>query len=291
MFGLCLDKQLGSGQPVRSEAADELIGKPYGKKGQGVSPVGGRVELPANCEIRWRVPEIERSLVETPGKPVGRTPFGTKSSLHRTLVQLGKLTKRADPEPPEHVGELGQAENLHREVTEPLRRRTARHDHGFARGEPCSERPVGDPHLARWLRGCSAGRTGDGHDGRTRSVTDLFGERNLPTEVTGGGPDRQGTGPGPGELHSGSEDSNRYDDGLKAARVPSRLLAHHDELRTACLGFPPPLPETHPFGPGSGGGGDHPVGDDDHSRPVGKPGGNKRPIRAPDDKGANRRHH
>jgi len=116
MFGLCLDKQLGSGEPVRSEAADELIGKPYGNKGQGVSSVGRRVEHPANREVRWRVPESERSLVESPGKPVGKASFGTKSGQHRTLVQLGELTQRADPEPPEHVGEHGQAENLHLEV-------------------------------------------------------------------------------------------------------------------------------------------------------------------------------
>jgi len=176
MFGLCLDKQLGSGEPVRSEAADELIGKPYGNKGQGISSVGRRVEHPANREVRWRVPESERSLVESPGKPVGKASFGTKSGQHRTLVQLGELTQRADPEPPEHVGEHGQAENLHREVTEPLRRRTARHDHAFACGEPCSKGTVGYPHLARWLRGCSAGRAGDGHDGRSRGVTDLLGE-------------------------------------------------------------------------------------------------------------------
>ena len=119
MFGLCLDKQLGNGEPVRSEAADELIGKPYGNKGQGISSVGRRVEHPANREVRWRVPESERSLVESPGKPVGKASFGTKSGQHRTLVQLGELTQRADPEPPEHVGEHGQAENLHREVTQP----------------------------------------------------------------------------------------------------------------------------------------------------------------------------
>jgi hypothetical protein len=190
MFCLCLDKQLGSCEPVRSEAADELVGKPYGNKGQGVSPIGRRVERPANREVRWRVPESEWSLVETPGKPVGKTSFGTKSGQHRTLVQLGELTQRADPESPEHVGEHGQAENLHREVTEPLRRRTARHDHAFACGEPSSKRAVGDPHLARWLRGCSAGRTCDGPDGRSRGVTDLLSERSLPTEVTGGGPDR-----------------------------------------------------------------------------------------------------
>ena len=90
MFGLCLDKQLGSGEPVRGEAADELIGKPYGNKGQGVSSVGRRVEHPANREVRWRVPESERSLVESPGKPVGKASFGTKSGQHRTLVQLGE---------------------------------------------------------------------------------------------------------------------------------------------------------------------------------------------------------
>jgi hypothetical protein len=97
MFGLCLDEQLGSGEPVRAKTADELIDKPYGNKGQGVSPVGRRVDLPASREIRWRVPESKRSLVETPCKPVGKTSLGTKSGQHRTLVQLGELTQRADP--------------------------------------------------------------------------------------------------------------------------------------------------------------------------------------------------
>ena len=120
MFGLGLDEQLGSGQSMRSEATDELIGKPYGNKGQGVSPVGRWVERPVNGEICWRVPESERSLVETPGKPVSKAAFGTKPSQHRTLVQLGELAQRANPEPPEDVGEHWQAENLHAEVTEPL---------------------------------------------------------------------------------------------------------------------------------------------------------------------------
>jgi hypothetical protein len=291
MFCLCLDKQLSSGETVRGEAANELIGKAYGNKCQGVSPVGRRVERPVNREVRWRVPENERSLVETPGKPMGKTAFDSKSGQHRTLVQLGELTERADPEPPEHVGEHGQAEDLHRKVTEPLRRRATRHYQAFACGEPRSKRPVGDPHLARWLRGGSAGRTGYGHDGCSRCVTDLLGQRNLPTEIAGGGPDRQGTDPGPGELHAGREARHRYHDGLEAARVPSRFLAHHNELRTARLCFPAALPETHPFRPGGRGGGDHPVGGEDNSRPVGEPGSNKWPIRAPDDKGANRRHH
>ncbi len=190
MFGLCLDEQLGGGEPKWSKAADELIGKPYCDKGQGVSPVGWRVDLPASREVRRRVPESKWSLVETPGKPVGKTTFATKSGQHRTLVQLGELTQRTDPEPPEHSGEHGQAENLYREMTEPLRSRRARHDHAFTCSEPCRERAVGDPHPARWLRGCSAGRTGDGHDGRGGGVADLLGERNLPAEVTGGGPDR-----------------------------------------------------------------------------------------------------
>jgi hypothetical protein len=116
MFGLCLDKQLGSGKSVRREAADELVGKPDGNKGKGVSPVRRRVERPANREVRWRVPEGERSLVEAPGKPVGETSFGAKSRQDRTLVQLGERTQRADPESPQHVGEQGQSENLHFEM-------------------------------------------------------------------------------------------------------------------------------------------------------------------------------
>ena len=290
MFGLCLDEQLGSSKPVRSKATDKLFGEPYRNKGQGVRPIGGRVESPASREVCWRLPESERSLVETSGKAVSKASFGTKSGQHGSLVQLGKLTQRADPEPPEHLGELGQAENLHRKVTEPLRRRRARHDLALARGEPCRERPVGYPHLARWLRGRSASRTGNGHDGRTSRVTDLFGERGLPAEVTGGGPGRYGTGPWPGELHSGSEARNRYDNGFKTARVPRRFLAHHDELRATCLSLPASLAETHPFGPGKGGRGDHPVGGNDYSRSVCKPGGNKRPIRAPDDESARRGH-
>ncbi len=132
---------------------------------------------------------------------------------------------------------------------------------------------------------------GDGPDSRGRGVTDLLGKGNLPTEVTGGGSDRQGTNPGPGDLHAGCEARNRYDDGLEAAHVPGRFLAHHDELRTTCLGLPATLPEPHPLRPRRRGRGDHPVGGKDGSRPVGEPGSNKRPIRTPDDKGANRRHH
>ena len=109
MFGLCLDEQLGSGEPIWGKASNKLIGKPYCDKGQGVSPVGRRVDLPVSREVRRRVPESKRSLVETPGKPVSKTSFGTKSGQHRTLVQLGELTQRADPEPPEHLGEHRQA--------------------------------------------------------------------------------------------------------------------------------------------------------------------------------------
>jgi hypothetical protein len=109
MFGLCLDEQLGGSKSVRREATDELFGEPHGNKGQGVSPIGRRVELPANREVRWRVPECERSLVETSGKPVSETSFSAKAGQHRTLVQLGKLTQRVDPEPTKHVGERGQA--------------------------------------------------------------------------------------------------------------------------------------------------------------------------------------
>jgi len=190
MFGLCLDEQLGSGEPVRRKATDKLIGKPHGNEGQGVCPVGRRVEHAANREVRWRVPESERSLVEAPGKAVGKTSFGTKSGQYRALVQHGELTQRADPEPPEHVGEHGQSENLQPEATEPLRRRAMGHDHAFASGEPCSKWAVGDPHPARRLRGCSAGRTGYGHDGRGCGLTDLFGKGDLSAEVTGRGPDR-----------------------------------------------------------------------------------------------------
>ena len=190
MFGLGLDEQLGSGQSMRSEATDELIGKPYGNKGQGVSPVGRWVESPVNREICWRVPESERSLVETPGKPVSKAAFGTKPSQHRPLVQLGELAQRANPEPAEDVGEHWQAENLHAEVTEPLSDRTMRHNHAFVGGEPGRKRAIGNPYLARWLRRGGAGPHRDGPDSRGCRVPDLRGEGNLPTEVTGGGSDR-----------------------------------------------------------------------------------------------------
>jgi hypothetical protein len=174
MFGLCLDKQLGGGKSVRREAADELVGKPYGNKGQSVRPVSRWVERPANREVRRRVPEGERSLVEAPGKPVGKTSFGAESRQDRTLVQLGELTQRADPEPPQHVGEQGQSENLHFEMPQPLGRLTVGHDHAFAGSEPCRKRAVSDPHPARWLRSCASGRTGNCHDGTGHRVADLL---------------------------------------------------------------------------------------------------------------------
>ncbi len=190
MLGLRLDQQLGGGEPMRSEAADEVVGKPHGMKGESIRSVDGRVELPASHEVRWGIPEDERSLVETLGQPVRRVSSCPESCLHVTLVQLGKFAQRADPEPSEQVGEYGKAEHLDREVAEPLPRRTTRHDHAFARGESCRERPVGDPHPARRLRGCSSGRGGDGGDGRTRGATDLLGKRGLPAEVTSGSSSR-----------------------------------------------------------------------------------------------------
>ena len=80
------------------------------------------------------------------------------------------------------------------------------------------------------------------------------------------------------------------DNRLEAARVPPGFVGHHDEIRATCLGLPAALAETNPFGPGWSRGRDHPVRGDDRSRPVCEPGGDKRPIRAPDDKGANRGH-
>jgi hypothetical protein len=291
MFGLCLDQQLGGGEPVRREATDELVSKPYGNKSQGVGPVGRWIEHPADHEVRWRVPELERALVEAPGEPVGKTSFGAKSRQDRTLVQLGELTERADPEPAQHFGEHGQAENLDFEVCEPLRRGAVRHDHAFARGEPCSKRAVRDPHPAWRLGGCAAGRIGDCHDSRGHRGADLLDKQGLPTEITGRRTGRKGTDPGPGELHPGCEARDRPDYGLEAARVPGRLLVHHDELRATRLGLPAPLAETHPFGPGSDRGGDHPVGGEDGSRPAGEPGSNYRPVGTPDDEGADRGHH
>ena len=55
-------------------------------------------------------------------------------------------------------------------------------------------------------------------------------------------------------------------------------------------GLPCDAGRAGPPPPRRRGKGDHPVGDKDDSRPVGKPGGDKRPVRTPDDKGANRRH-
>jgi hypothetical protein len=131
MFGLCLDEQLSGGKTARCEAVDELFGKTYRDKGQGVSPIGGRVEFPANREVcRW-IPENKRPLVESPGKPVCKAPFGAETGQHRSLVQLAELTQRADPEPPEHASELGQLESVHWESTEPLRRPSTRNDHAF----------------------------------------------------------------------------------------------------------------------------------------------------------------
>ena len=148
---------------------------------------------------------------------MGKTAFGPKSGQHRALIQLGEIAQCADPEPPQHVGEHGQAENLHTEMTEPLPDRTVRHDLAFAGGEPGRKRAIGYPHLARWLRRGGAGLSGGGPDSRGGGVTDLRGKGNLPPEVTGRGSDREGTNPGPGDLHAGCEAGNRDDNGLKAA--------------------------------------------------------------------------
>jgi hypothetical protein len=273
---------------VWGETADEFLGEPYRNKSEGVSSLSGRVELPANSEVRRGVAKSERSLVESPGEPVRKTSFGTEAGQHRRLVQLAKLTQRVDPEPPEHIDESGQAEDLHRKVAEPLRCRRARHDLALSSGEPGCERPVGYPHPARWFRGCSAGRVCNSHDSRTSGITDLRRERSLPAEVTGRSTGGYRAGPWPGELYQGSESRNCYDDRFEAASVACCLLAHHDELRTTCLCLSAALAKAHPFGPGSGRRGDHPVAGDDHCRTVREPGGDKGPVRAPDDKGANR---
>jgi hypothetical protein len=187
VLGLCLDEQLGGREPVRSETVDELVGKANCEKRQSVSPVGGRVELPAGREVRWRVTESKRTLVETPRKPVSKIAFGSESCLYRTLIQPGELTQSADPEPTEQVSEHGQAEHFHRELAEPLRRPATRHDHSIARREPGRERPVGDPHPAWWIRGRGASSGGDSRDGNRHRTRDLLDERGLPAEVTGGG--------------------------------------------------------------------------------------------------------
>jgi hypothetical protein len=133
MLCLCLDEQLGGSEPVRGKAPHELICKPHGAKGQRVGPVRGWVDLPASRQVRRRIAQDERSLVETLGKAVGKAAFRSEPGQHCTLVQPCELTQRADPEPPENVGKLGQAENLHWEVTEPLWCRTSRHDHAVTR--------------------------------------------------------------------------------------------------------------------------------------------------------------
>ena len=152
--------------------------------------MGGRVEFTTNRKVRWGVTESERPLVETSGEPLGRAPFSPKSSLHRPVVQLSKLTQSANPEPPKQVDEVRQVEYLHREVTEPLRRRAMRHYQAFSCSESRRERPISDPHLTRGLRGCSAGRAGDGCDCGTRSGADLLCERDLSPEITSGGSGR-----------------------------------------------------------------------------------------------------
>jgi len=131
MFGLCLDEQLGNSETAWCEAVDELFGKTYSDKGQGVSPIGWRIEFPANRQVCRRILESKRPLVESPGKPVSKTSFGAEPGQHCSLVQLAELTQGADPEPPEHVGELGQVENIYWESAEPLRRPRTGNDHTF----------------------------------------------------------------------------------------------------------------------------------------------------------------
>ena len=291
MFCLGLDEQLGGREPARRETTDKLFGKAHGDKGQGVRPVGGRIESPANREIYRRISESKLSLVETAGEPVGKASFGAKSGQYRRLVQIGKLTQRGNPQPSEHLGELGQAENLHRKVTEPLRCPRTGHYHSLAGRKPGHERPVRDTHLARRYRRRRAGCSRYSHDGLTGGITDLLGERGLSPEVTSGGPDRYGTSPWPGEFNSGGEGRDRYDNWFETPRVPRRFLAHNDKLWTACLRLPLALTKAHPFGSRKSRRGDHSVGKDDRGRPVGKPGGDEGPVGAPDDKGADRRHH
>lgn len=160
MFSLRLDEQLGGREPVRGETADKFLGKSYRDKGQGVRPVGGRVESPANREVCGRVPESEWPLVETLGEAVGKTPFATEAGQYRALVQPGELAQRADPESSEHIGKLGPAEDFHREATEPVRRRRSRHDHPFARRQPCRERgrPLPPPCTAVQALQCQSRR-------------------------------------------------------------------------------------------------------------------------------------
>jgi len=59
MLGLGLDAQLGGSKPAPAEATDQLLGKADCHEGKGICPVGGRVELPANRQVRRRVPKGE----------------------------------------------------------------------------------------------------------------------------------------------------------------------------------------------------------------------------------------
>jgi hypothetical protein len=121
VLGLCLDEQSGGGQPVRAEPADKLLGETDRHKPHGVGPVEGRVKRPGDSEVRGGVAENERPFVEATGESVSKASFAAEAGQHRGLVQACEVAEGPDPEPPEDPGELAQAENLDREMTEPLR--------------------------------------------------------------------------------------------------------------------------------------------------------------------------
>ena len=289
VLGLCFDEQLGGDEAVRSETSDELVGKPHGKKSQGVSPVRRRIELPGDHEVGRGVPKSKWSLVETVGKPVGRScpPSRTGPALRCGRT---RQTHRECGCPDGGAGRrAGRTEHIHWEVAEPLLRRTSTHDRVFAAASSRCERSVGNPHPDGGS-GAAAPALSATASTAAPAAARTCSARGLPAEVTGGGTGGQGTAPWPGDFYLGSKGRDRQDDRFKAACVPSLVLPHDDKVRTACLGFSASLPETDPLRPGGKGSGDDPVGRDYHGRSVGEPGGNEGPVGTPDDERANRGH-
>jgi hypothetical protein len=288
---LCFYEQLSDNKPTWLKAANELLGKRLGKEGQNIRPVSRWVDLQADREICWWISKNERPPIVAPGKLVGKTAFNTESCQHSAIIQLGELAQRTNPEPLENLCEHGLTQNLHRKVPEPLRRLSIRDDHPFARCKARCEGSVSYPYPA-WRHGSrSTGCSGNALYSCNRCTTNLRGQRSLPTEIACGSPDRYGTNSRPGELHLGSETCYCPDNSLEATRVTGWLGTHDDEVGATSLGLATTLSDPNPFGLGGRTSGDYPIGHDNRRWLVGKPGSDKRPVRTPDDEGANRRFH